>query len=220
MRLSAADIRTVTLSRERFLFRRLSPSRQKGANPQRAWLEKCVGAYFVSRQDPQAAHQALEQRVAAAKDPVRGRANGLAVRAMLDQFLAWHASEPTPLLHEFKKVPAVHRGHEFNLAPGLLYQTPTGLLMRHLWTESDVNLRLPRAKLLAAAHLLHADANVGLTLWGVERVSFWHLRRAERAAWDVAELRTQTADLTTLLDTVAATLDARRAAISGTDDAK
>lgn len=94
MRLSAADIRTVTLSRERFLFRRLSPSRQKGANPQRAWLE------------------------------------------------------------------------------------------------------------------------------GVERVSFWHLRRAERAAWDVAELRTQTADLTTLLDTVAATLDARRAAISGTDDAK
>jgi hypothetical protein len=172
-------------------------------SPQRPWFIASLSRYFRKGRDPALATAELEGRTNRAKRREQLASQIIMARAMLDRFLELDSGEPDPGRFLAAPVAADVLGWNVRLGHDLVYDTPQGLRLRQLLTDTAIR-RAEHLRLFAVASLLHFEAtNAPLRLTTVE---VWQLRINKRMLWPRSLLLRLVPDLRARLDQVAAAL--------------
>jgi hypothetical protein len=204
MRVTTAQMRQIVTNPGRFVEDARAPrdAGERFGNPQRAWMEAALRAYFANGRSAAVLWDELETRASTGGlTPWRYRM-ALAAEPMVEQFLAWdreRADAPGLWFPPTRDV----QWHEHTLAlkRDLVYLTPTGYRLLLLWTDRELRVTHADAGLMAAAILAYSDGDLGTDR--VESIEVWQLRAKQQAAWTRQELEAETARLHQRLDQVA-----------------
>ena len=162
-------------------------SRTGYGNPQRAWLQAAVRAYFEAGRDVDELWRALETKVNQQAPNPRRQALADGARRLLERFLMWDDNESDLPADSFPPVRDVRLGtHTIAIRRDLIYLDGPSYRVRQLWTDHDLRPTHPQAIEMAAAVLASVDADLGQG--STTAVEVWGLRHHIQRSWSRAEL--------------------------------
>ena len=208
MRVTPSQLRRIVINPRRFVTAArvaLAADQQQYGNPQRQWLEAAWRAYFTNGRDPDVLWQTFSARSIGSKDTPQRRALARGAEPMLELFLAWDGRDPDAPVDWFPKARDIPgQGHVLALRRDLSYLTADGYRLRQLWTDRELRVAHPDARLVVAAVLACADVDLGADR--TEAIEVWQLRDGRSRTWSRDELLAEAARLNRRLDEVAAAL--------------
>jgi len=201
MRFTTGAVRALVADQRGYVTARLAPQlsdADRRFSPQRVWMRAAMRAYFESGRDPATLLRDFATRVG--PRPLSRYRAGIASSGaqMLDLLLSWDAFEPSPRVAFHAATDREVGRHVLSMQHDLIYEVPNGYLVREVWTDGTISPSHPRMRVMAAAALLHAEA---------EYLDVWHLRGQVKLTWSPPELETSRAELVALLDDVARQLE-------------
>jgi hypothetical protein len=175
-------------------------------NPQRAWLQIAIRAYYADAKNPQALWQAFDDKVQQGPQTARRQALAEGARRLLEMFLALDETDAALPADTFPPARDVQLGsHIIAVRRDLIYLDGPTYRVRQLWTDHAFRPTHPRAGEMAAAVMVSVDSDLGQG--STTRVDVWGLRHGQTRSWTRAELAPE-------LSRLRARIDAAEAAIS------
>jgi hypothetical protein len=149
-------------------------------SPVRPICTAVLRAYFRSGRQPEGARADYVERVAKSKRREKLATQFGKGQQMLEVFLMWDSTEPTPEAFFIPPRPADVAGWSLRLGHDLLYAGPEGKKLRQVMTDSAI-VRSEHFRLFAVASVLHWERlNPNVKLAAVE---VWSIRAQKRFTW-------------------------------------
>jgi hypothetical protein len=149
-------------------------------SPVRPIFTTVLRDYFRSGREPEGARANFVERVAKSKRREKLATQFAKGLQMLEVFLMWDSTEPTPEAYFIPPQPADVAGWSVRLGHDLLYPAPEGKKLRQVLTDSAI-VRAEHLRLFAVASLLHFERlnpNIKLAI-----VEVWSVRAQKRFTW-------------------------------------
>jgi len=205
VRLTTAGLRALIVNRAGFVAaaRRPVVEGPNYGNPQRAWLQAAIRAYFGAGRSSAELWAVLQSKVERRAASPRRESLAAGARALLEQFLVWEDLEDDIAADAFPPVRDVPLGtHTIAVRRDLIYLDGAGYRVRQLWTDHQLRPTNPRANQMAAAVMVSVDTDLGAGL--TTSVEIWGLRHRLRRSFSRNELVPVVGALRRQLDEVAA----------------
>jgi hypothetical protein len=192
VRVTTYELRQIVVHPQQYVANKRAQSQQQDspfpANPQRAWFEAAIRAFFRGGRTEASLRTQFDASVA--RSTVQRNRDTLIRNGelLLDQFIEWDRTEiRAPAAPPFFRTPTcAWRGHLLAVPPHLSYIDATRYRLRQLWTDRELDANDDDAALVAAATRLCAEGELGAG--SITSVEVWQLRKGTQNSWTDTEL--------------------------------